>query len=105
MTISEQGLPDGGGPVKGTRVSEANGTGRRWIADWERSERLPHYTRANAGVQNAPPHFFRLIKELTIIGFCTSEAGATKLMRYEQSPGPIRGEVTASEIGKAWALG
>ncbi|MFI7701885.1 PEP-utilizing enzyme [Nonomuraea sp. NPDC049480] len=49
MTISEQGPPDGVGPLRGARVSEANGIGRQWIADWERSERLPHYTRANAG--------------------------------------------------------
>jgi gluconate 2-dehydrogenase gamma chain len=60
------------------------------------------YTRANANTQGAPPHYFRLIKELTIIGFCTSEAGATKLMRYEQTPGPFRGDVPTSEIGKAW---
>ena len=60
------------------------------------------HTRANANVQGAPPHHFRLIKELTIIGFCTSEAGATKLMRYEQTPGPFRGDVPVSEIGKAW---
>lgn len=61
-------------------------------------------TRANASTQGAAPHYFRLIKELTIIGFCTSEAGATKLMRYEQSPGPFRGDVPVSEIGKVWAL-
>jgi gluconate 2-dehydrogenase gamma chain len=60
------------------------------------------YTRTNANTQGAPPHYFRLIKELTIIGFCTSEAGATKLMRYEQTPGPFRGDVPTSEIGKAW---
>lgn len=60
-------------------------------------------TRANAG-SDAPPHFFRLVKELTIIGFCTSEAGATKLMNYAQSPGPFRGDVPTSEIGKASAL-
>jgi len=62
------------------------------------------YTRANATTQNAPPHYFRLIKELTIIGFCTSEPGAKQLMRYEQTPGPYRGDVPVSEIGKAWAL-
>lgn len=61
-------------------------------------------TRANASTQGTAPHYFRLIKELTIIGFCTSEAGATKLMRYEQSPGPYRGDVPVSEIGKVWAL-
>jgi gluconate 2-dehydrogenase gamma chain len=62
------------------------------------------YTRRNARVQDAPPHFFRLIKELTIVGFCTSEAGATKLMNYNQTPGPYRGDVPLSAIGKASAL-
>jgi gluconate 2-dehydrogenase gamma chain len=62
------------------------------------------YTRRNAGVQNTAPHFFRLIKELTIVGFCTSEAGATKLMNYNQTPGPYRGDVPLSEIGKVSAI-
>jgi hypothetical protein len=50
------------------------------------------------------PDFFRLIKELTIVGFCTSEAGATKLMNYNQTPGPYRGDVPLSEVGKVSAL-
>lgn len=49
------------------------------------------------------PHFFR-IKELTIIGYCTSEPGATKLLKYEQTPGPYRGDIPYSQVGKAWAL-
>lgn len=61
-------------------------------------------TRRNAGQQNTSPHFFRMIKELTIIGYCMSQAGATSTMRYEQNPGPFRGDVPYSEIGKAWAL-
>lgn len=62
------------------------------------------YTRANAGISNVPPHHFRLVKELTILGFCTSEAGATKLMYYNQNPGPYRGDVPLSEVGKVSAL-
>lgn len=61
-------------------------------------------TKANANTQGAAPHYFRLVKELTIIGFCMSEAGATKLMNYAQTPGPFRGDVPLSEIGKASAL-
>ncbi|HEX5006684.1 MAG TPA: gluconate 2-dehydrogenase subunit 3 family protein [Hyphomonadaceae bacterium] len=61
------------------------------------------YVRNNAG-QDAPPHFFRLMKELTIVGFCTSEAGATKLMNYNQTPGPYRGDLPLSEVGKVSAL-
>ncbi|MDP3494327.1 MAG: gluconate 2-dehydrogenase subunit 3 family protein [Hyphomonadaceae bacterium] len=60
-------------------------------------------TRRNAGITGAVPHFFRMIKELTIIGYCVSEPGATKLMKYSQTPGPYRGDVPYAEIGKAWA--
>lgn len=49
-------------------------------------------------------HFFRMMKELTILGYCTSEAGATKLLKYAPFPGPYRGDVPYSEVGKAWAL-
>ena len=49
-------------------------------------------------------HFFRMMKELTILGYCTSEAGATKLLRYAPYPGPYHGDVPHSEVGKAWAL-
>lgn len=63
------------------------------------------YTRANAGKDPAPPpHAFRLMKELTILGFCTSEAGATKLMYYNQNPGPYRGDLPLSQVGKVSAL-
>lgn len=60
-------------------------------------------TRSNAGNPSATPHFFRMIKELTIIGYCVSEPGATKLMKYAQTPGPYRGDIPYSEVGKAWA--
>ncbi len=62
------------------------------------------YTRANAGISNAPPHHFRLVKELTILGFCTSEPGATKLMYYNQNPGPYQGDLPLSQVGKVSAL-
>ncbi len=51
----------------------------------------------------ADPHFFRILKELTLTGFCTSQVGATKFLKYAQSPGPFRGDIPYSEIGKAWA--
>jgi gluconate 2-dehydrogenase gamma chain len=62
------------------------------------------HTRANSGAQGYTPHFFRLIKELTIIGFCMSEQGATKLMYYNQNPGPYRGDVPLAQVGKVSAL-
>jgi gluconate 2-dehydrogenase gamma chain len=62
------------------------------------------YTRANAANPAVPPHHFRLVKELTILGFCTSEPGATKLMYYNQTPGPYHGDVPLAQVGKVSAL-
>lgn len=50
------------------------------------------------------PHFFRMMKELTVLGYCTSKAGATKLLKYAPVPGPYQGDVPYSQVGKAWAL-
>ena len=34
-----------------------------------------------------PPHYFRMMKELSMLGYFTSEIGYTKAMRYAESPG------------------
>jgi len=36
---------------------------------------------------DAPTHWFRMMKELTMFGYFTSEIGYTKAMRYVESPG------------------
>ncbi|MEX2639037.1 MAG: gluconate 2-dehydrogenase subunit 3 family protein [Balneolales bacterium] len=47
--------------------------------------------------------FFLTIKELTMLGYFTAEAGATGgLLRYEPIPGRYDGCVPLEEIGKAW---
>jgi hypothetical protein len=33
------------------------------------------------------PHYFRMIKELTLLGYFTSEIGCTQAMRYVETPG------------------
>jgi len=35
----------------------------------------------------APPHYFRLMKELTLLGYFTSEIGCTQAQRYQEAPG------------------
>lgn len=34
-----------------------------------------------------PNHYFRMMKELTLVGYFTSEIGVTQAMRYRESPG------------------
>lgn len=36
---------------------------------------------------DAPNHYFRMMKELTLLGYFTSEIGYTKAMRYVETPG------------------
>lgn len=47
--------------------------------------------------------FFLSIKELTVLGFFTSEVGATQVLRYEAIPGKYEGCVPFAEVGKTWA--
>jgi len=41
----------------------------------------------DARVGDAPAHYFRMMKELTLLGYFTSEIGYTQAMRYVESPG------------------
>jgi gluconate 2-dehydrogenase gamma chain len=47
--------------------------------------------------------FVLKVKELTLLGFFTSEPGATQVLQYNQVPGPFQGCVPLSQVGKAWA--
>jgi len=42
---------------------------------------------AAAITADAPTHYFRMMKELALLGYFTSEIGYTKAMRYVESPG------------------
>jgi hypothetical protein len=44
------------------------------------------------------------MKELTLVGYYTSEPGATQELRHEKVPGRYQGCVPLSEIGRAWAV-
>lgn len=50
-----------------------------------------------------PNHYFHLFKQLTLLGFFTSELGATKALRYVQIPGKYDGDYPYKKGDKAWA--
>lgn len=50
-----------------------------------------------------PNHYFRMMKELTLTGFFTSEVGATKALRYVAVPGKYEGCIPYNKGDKAWA--
>lgn len=47
--------------------------------------------------------FYRKLKELTLLGFFTSETGATETLRYVDVPGHYEGCVSYEKGDKAWA--
>ena len=59
-------------------------------------------TASVGGAPEAPP-FFRQLKELTLAGYYTSEAGATQELQWLASPGRYAADVPLSEVGSAWA--
>jgi hypothetical protein len=53
--------------------------------------------------QGAPPHYFRLMKELTLFGYFTSEIGCTQAMRYRETPGRFDPCVPYTSGETTWA--
>ena len=62
--------------------------------------------KASKETKPAPPRPFILtLKELTMLGFFTSQPGATQVLQYEAVPGAYKGCLPLSEAGngKTWA--
>ena len=50
-----------------------------------------------------PNHYFKMMKDLTLQGYFTSEVGATKALRYSPVPGKFEGCIPYKKGDKAWA--
>jgi hypothetical protein len=74
---------------------------------------LSDQRKENVGGQNsnpaptitadAPPHYFRMMKELALLGYFTSEIGCTQAQRYEESPGKWEPCIPYKAGELAWA--
>lgn len=81
----------------------AHGKNFTRLSGEEQVSLLEKYDQEAFGKNADKDHFFRKIKELTVLGFCTSEAGATEFLAYDALPGDYKGCIPYSEVGKAWA--
>lgn len=104
-TDKERGIIRSGLVAVSTDAAEFRGKSFAALTSEEQVTLLKAYDQEaySPRAATADPHYFRLIKELTLLGFCTSKVGATTLMRYEQTPGPFKGDVPVAAIGKVWA--
>jgi hypothetical protein len=78
----------------------------------DREQKTVMEERANAPRSRAPAaeaapdqpaHYFRMMKELTLLGFFTSEIGCTKAMRYIETPGRFDPCVPHAPGDRTWA--
>lgn len=61
------------------------------------------YQKNRSAVEENDAPFFLQFKELTMLGYFTSEAGATQVLRYEAAPGMYDGCMPLEEVGRTWA--
>ena len=68
-------------------------------------ERLDREQQAymDGKADDAPAHYFRLMKELTLLGYFTSEIGCTQAQRYRETPGRFDPCVPYTPGETAWA--
>lgn len=50
-----------------------------------------------------PSHYFQMMKELTLLGYFTSEVGATKALRFVDNPGRYDACITYKKGEGAWS--
>jgi Gluconate 2-dehydrogenase subunit 3 len=67
------------------------------------ADKIAHKDNANYKPIELPNHYFRMFKELTLLGYFTSEIGATKALRYIAVPGHYDGNLPYKKGDKAWA--
>jgi hypothetical protein len=62
-------------------------------------------SRAPAAVSgdDQPAHYFRMMKELALLGYFTSEIGYTRAMRYIEAPGRFDPCAPHAPGDKSWA--
>ncbi|HEX6259483.1 MAG TPA: gluconate 2-dehydrogenase subunit 3 family protein [Woeseiaceae bacterium] len=53
--------------------------------------------------KDEPAHYFRMLKELTLLGYFTSETGYTRAMRYIETPGRFDPCTPHTPGEKTWA--
>ena len=52
----------------------------------------------------APPHYYTLMKQLTLFGYFTSEIGNKEALRFLPIPGKYDGAYPYKKGDKAWAI-
>ncbi len=72
---------------------------RTKLADTLEKEQRDHHAKKG---KDEPEHYFRIVKDLTLLGYFSSEIGCTQAVRYIEVPGAFHGDVPYVKGQKAW---
>jgi hypothetical protein len=85
----------------GKRFTEADATQRTdLLVQLDKEQKDYNKTKK----EEAPNHYFTMLKQLTLLGYFTSEIGCTQALRYVPVPGKYVGDYPYMKGDKAWAL-
>lgn len=85
------------------RAEQAAAAADSSLQEQEATRRGGEVSPATEVTADAPVHYFRMMKELTLLGYFTSEIGYTQAMRYQETPGRFDPCVPYTPGEKAWA--
>ena len=89
-----------GGPAKAEAREER---ARSCRSRRQQAAPAPDAGVAPAITADSPAHYFRMMKELALLGYFTSEIGCTQALRYVESPGRFEPCVPYTKGETAWA--
>ena len=90
--------------MHGTTFMGASAAQRVAVLQGLDREQLEHMRRQEQRrAVDEPAHYFRMMKELALLGYFTSEIGYTQAMRYVETPGRFEPCVPYAPGEQAWA--
>ncbi len=90
-------------PVQRVALLEALDREQKTATEEQTTPLRTRYPATPPPVDPPPPHYFRLMKELALLGYFTSEIGYTKALRYLESPGRFEPDVPLAPGDRSWA--
>jgi hypothetical protein len=85
--------------MNGKTFMECAPAERTALANALEAEQRAQYAKK---AKDDPVHYFRMMKELTVLGYFSSEIGCTKAVRYVEVPGAYHGDVPYTKGERAW---
>jgi hypothetical protein len=87
---------EGAGEERTAFLNELDAEQRRYTAE-KKGKDVPEEKAAAS-----PEHHFRMMKDLTVLGYFSSEIGCTQALRYLETPGRYDGNMPYQKGDKAW---